>query len=247
MSFDFIRTPLASTTPLKSEEVHLWRVDLSEADPSALRTGPLSETETTRYNRFHREADARRFAARRVALRCILAAYLDCAPADVGFEAQDAAGKPTLADPRRDALVFNASSSADVALVAVAKTGSLGVDVERARTIEDMEKIAERFFTRTETAHLKAQRPDRVTNAFYRIWTSKEALLKAAGTGLPGGLDRFEVSTDPARAPALLRDAKGGAFHLYPADPAAGYFGALAADTPDLRVVRFAFDPADVP
>lgn len=80
---------------------------------------------------------------------------------------------------------------------------------------------------------------------FYRLWTSKEALLKAVGTGLPGGLDRFEAGADPDRPPELLRDAEGvRSLFLYPSDPAPGYFGALALERPDAEISVFAFPTA---
>lgn len=228
---------------LQRGEVHLWTVTLSEVRGAA---DALSGEERARHDRYHYPTDAQRFAARRAALRSVLGGYVGCAPSDIAFES-GAAGKPALAGAGP---VFNASSSGDIALIAVARDGVLGVDVEAGRAVTDADAIAERFFTPAECAALRRQPlADRLA-AFYRLWTAKEALLKAVGTGLPGGLDRFEVSADPASPPALLHDADDAdgraRFHLYPADPGQGYFGALAVDRAGLRVVRCAFEPQAV-
>ncbi|WP_299657836.1 4'-phosphopantetheinyl transferase superfamily protein [uncultured Tateyamaria sp.] len=239
--------PLASVTSPQSGEVHVWQVSLSTLRASGDGWTGLSPEEQARYRRFRRDEDAHRFAARRTALRHILSAYLQCDLAEVAYETMDAAGKPVLAQPHQGEVVFNASSSADIALIAVAQEGTIGVDVEYARPFEDMGQIARQYFTVDEVARLEARPPSQRCDAFYRLWTSKEALLKAEGAGLPGGLDRFEVSSDPSRPPELLDDAAGPArFHLYAADPGNGYFGAVATDRPDLSVLHFAFDPGDL-
>lgn len=232
--------------PLVGNDVHLWKIAIPDIWSGAGTPTFFNPVEQDRFRRFRRFEDARRFASRRIALRCILSGYLECAPTEIVFSAQDAAGKPMLDHPYRNRLVFNASSSSDIALIAVTANGTLGVDVEAMRAINDMDQIAKRFFTRNETARLRAFPPEQRADAFYRLWSSKEALLKAVGTGLPGGLDRFEVSADPGQPPALLRDAQGlSRFRLYGADPGAGYSGALAIDKSDVNVVRFLFDPDD--
>lgn len=244
----FVTMPLASATVPQSEHVHLWKVALSEVRVATHGRTGLSAQEHDRYQRFRRADDAHRFAARRIALRSILSAYLDCSPTEVTYETYGSAGKPMLTQPDAQRLVFNASSSADVALIAVAPSGTLGVDVEYAWPFDDMDQIAMQYFTASECARLNTLEQPRYCAAFYRLWTAKEALLKAIGTGLPGGLDRFDVSSDPSQPPALLHDTEGPThLHLYPADPGQGYFGAIALDLPGVTISRFVFDPADAP
>lgn len=237
---------LAAMPPLEAGEVHLWKIAIPGIWSGSDAPAFLNPAEQNRFRRYLRVEDARRFASRRIALRCILGRYLECAPTEIVFAAQDATGKPMLDHPYRNRFVFNASSSSDIALIAVAHDGTLGIDVEAMRPFDDMDQIAKRFFTRHEIACWCAFPLEQRCNAFYRLWTAKEALLKAVGTGLPGGLDRFEVSADPAQPPALLRDTQGlSRFHLYGADPGTGYSGALAIGRFDVNVVRFLFDPVD--
>jgi 4'-phosphopantetheinyl transferase len=85
------------------------------------------------------------------------------------------------------------------------------------------------------------------TAAFYRLWTRKEAALKALGTGIAAGLDGFSVLLDlisesiPGRGmstclpPLLLRDL-----------PLRwGWSGALATETAITDVRLHALSPAD--
>jgi 4'-phosphopantetheinyl transferase len=57
----------------------------------------------------------------------------------------------------------------------------VGVDVERCRRLAAAPALAERIFHPREQAWLATQ--PCFDDAFFRMWTLKEALLKAAGTG----------------------------------------------------------------
>lgn len=228
-------------SPPGPNTVHLWRIDLSGSLKLSDCLQILGAEERQRYRRFRSTRDAGRFALRRAALRRILGSYLGISPESLAFATCNTAGKPCLAAPLQDRLRFNTSSSGDVTLIAVGREGEIGVDVEALRPIADFMQIAKRFFTAGERARLEALPSPQRTKGFYRLWVSKEALLKAVGTGLSGGLERFEVSVDPERPPELLRDAEGTpSLFLYPSDPGSGYFGALALDRPHARIAAYA-------
>ncbi len=238
---DFTNCCPAEARPVRAGEIHLWRIDLSERTWPAACPQVLGDEERSRYARFKYARDAGRFAARRVALRCILGGYLGAKPSALRLDTKDTAGKPSLAPDTGSNLRFNASSSADLGLIAIGTECALGVDIEAARPVKDLMGIAQRFFMQSELSALEALPMADQVAGFYRLWTSKEALLKAIGTGLPGGLDRFETSADPGRAPRLMRDHAGSsALVLYPADAAKGYLGAIAADQPGLSLRTFA-------
>ncbi len=72
-------------------------------------------------------------------------------------------------------------------MLAVARGASLGIDVE----IYDKNvplAVARRFFSPVEAGALAALPADAQPRRFLRLWTLKEAYLKAIGTGLAGGL-----------------------------------------------------------
>ncbi|MET0935271.1 MAG: 4'-phosphopantetheinyl transferase superfamily protein [Luteibacter sp.] len=106
--------------------------------------------------------------------------------------ARGAHGKPHFPAPF-DTLGFNRSHSGDVALFAIGRGPhgfQLGVDVERVRPRARAIELASRFFADNETDALKALPVDGQLDGFLRLWTAKEAVLKAHGGGLSYGLHR---------------------------------------------------------
>ncbi len=171
---------------LDEGQVHLWRADINAASFLAGEQS-LDATELDRAGQFRFPADARRFRAARLLLRQVLAAYLDCEPREIAY-GQGPRGKPCLSFPAGSSLKFNLSRSGDLALVAVARM-EVGVDVEKIDPAIPAADIARSFFSPGEQSLLETlSRPDRAP-AFYRLWTRKEALMKATGEGL-GELNR---------------------------------------------------------
>jgi 4'-phosphopantetheinyl transferase len=84
-------------------------------------------------------------------------------------------------------------------LIAITRVGAIGVDVEALTPFGDLAAVARRWFSPTEQAALSALPPDRRLAGFYRLWTRKEAVVKALGLGMTLPLDRFSVSAAPAR------------------------------------------------
>jgi 4'-phosphopantetheinyl transferase len=74
-----------------------------------------------------------------------------------------------------------------ITAVAIAELGPVGVDVEPIRPLPAV-ALARRWFAPAEAAWLHAQPPAHAAAAFLRLWTVKEAIGKALGTGLAGGL-----------------------------------------------------------
>jgi 4'-phosphopantetheinyl transferase len=209
-------------------EAHLWRLDLDAAGDEA--TDILSEDERARAARFHFERDRRRFIAGRAALRRILAAYLDRAPAALVF-VLGPHGKPALENP---GLEFNLSHSGGCGLIAITRGRRVGVDVEGIRTDFACEEIARRFFAPAEVEALAASAPHEYAAAFFRCWTRKEAYVKARGDGLTLALDRFEVQLEAAATRAIascLDDpSERSRWSLREIVPGPGYLGALVVE-----------------
>jgi 4'-phosphopantetheinyl transferase len=141
----------------------------------------------------------RRFVAARAALRILLATITGDDPAHVEFTYGER-GKPSVAGGPH----FNASDSGDTVVVAVAHA-EIGVDVESLRPLPNPDRLARRICTDRELEQLAAI-PDHEFGAnLLRLWTFKEAALKAVGLGLPGGLRNVEVDFRPGEPPRLLR------------------------------------------
>ena len=222
---------------LDAAGVHVWRIALAVPDAEqAERAAMLAPDERARAARFHFERDRRRWTAARGAVRAVLAGYAGAPAASLIFRVGPH-GKPALDGPAaRAALDFNVSHSGDLALCAVTRARAVGVDVEAVRPEFATDEVARRFFAPGEVVALEALAPDERVEAFFACWTRKEAYIKARGSGIALGLDRFEVALAPGRPAALLatRDEPAAAarWRLVALAPGEGYVGALATDGP---------------
>ncbi len=68
----------------------------------------------------------------------------------------------------------------------------VGVDVEPLRAGWDWRPLSRLVLGEEDARRIAAARSRRAA-LFFDVWTAKEALLKADGRGIAGGLDRFSV------------------------------------------------------
>jgi 4'-phosphopantetheinyl transferase len=183
--------------PCGSVELSLVRTDAIVSDAR------LTPDERARAARFHFERDRIRYIASHAALHELLGDREIVLAAD---------GKPYLRD---GSLHFNLSHSGDYALIAIASDAEVGVDIEQHRERVSWNEIAVRFFTKREVAVMRGEAD------FFRFWVMKEAVLKAAGKGLAGGLANVECLADVVTTPL-------GDFRVKVLDAPAGYSAAVA-------------------
>lgn len=169
--------------------ITVWCADLDAAGDESV----LSGAEHARAARLRGDTHRSRWIASHVALRRVLAAALDTMPASLEFTI-DEQGKPHLAGEFAGVLEFSLSHSAALALVAVSRAAPVGVDLELIEPVTDIEAVARRHFAPEEARVLERLEGNERVEAFYRIWTRKEAYLKATGAGLGHKLDAFAVS-----------------------------------------------------
>ena len=225
--------PPESPTAIREGEVHVWHETL-EASPDAVT--PAEESRARRMGSPHRR---REFLVARGALRRILAGALGIDPLAVPV-VEGAHGKPSLAPGTGPAVGFNVSHSGDRFVVAVAIGMEPGVDIERIRARRDLAGLARWSFSPAEQEEVAAA-PEPM-DAFYRVWSRKEAVIKADGRGIAIGLDRFDVNA--GEPPALLDARWEGAvpgeaaqWSLRSLEAPSDYAAALAVRSPDIEVV----------
>lgn len=177
--------PCATPPALPEATVHVWFAALDvDAATFARLAGVTSAAEQARARRLRVDPAARRFLAARGILRTLLGGYLGCPPAAVPLPAGGGDEKPRLLEPEGPELRFNVSHSGDAALLAFARRREVGVDIECHAKGRTAERLARRFFTDAERRLLETlDGPDR-TQAVLAIWTRKEAMAKAHGTGV---------------------------------------------------------------
>lgn len=150
----------------------------------------LTPPDLERQQRLYLDTLRRQFAITRALQRQVLSEYAaGVSPAQWQFQ-HSAEGRPTLAPPfDRTGLHFNLAHTDGVVAMAVCRHARVGVDVEKVGRAPLA--VAERYFSPAEAAQLRALPPDAQPRRFVRLWTLKEAYLKAVGTGLAGGLGRM--------------------------------------------------------
>jgi 4'-phosphopantetheinyl transferase len=231
----------APTGPLRLDgsKVHAWCVSL-EPPPGCVEqlAQLLSEDERLKAERFHFDRDRRRSIVARGVLRLLLGRYLEVSAREIGF-CYGSHGKPGLAEPfSTSGLEFNLAHSHEMAVYAFALERQVGIDVEYARPLSDLESLARHSFSPRETAVLLALPPAQHLEGFYNCWTRKEAYIKAIGLGLSQALDQFDVSLVPGQPARLLNidgdpgQAAHWSLHALP-PPEAGYPVALIAEGND--------------
>jgi 4'-phosphopantetheinyl transferase len=185
----------------------------------------LSTDERARQQSFVSPELRRRFLAARAGLRTLLGRHLDLDPRSLSF-ATNEFGKPLLAGHAQ--VHFNLSHCEERAVLAIGNA-EIGIDLERERPIEHID-LAKRYFHPHEVAAITASRDEaEQRRAFFLVWTLKEAVVKALGTGLSTPLDSFEVAIGGSK-PRLTVAPEGApqAWWLHAAT-ADGYCCALAA------------------
>ncbi len=170
----------------KSPGVTVWHGRLDRPDCLADHLSVLSASETAQAQCYRSALEQRRFIVRRAFLRRVLSSAIGTDPASLDV-IQDGRGKPCLPD---GSIEFNLSSSGEDVLVAVSSSDPIGVDVETVVNDFDFTALLADHFTDKEalTVH------EFGIQAFFAMWTLKEACSKASGIGLGCPLKAYDVS-----------------------------------------------------
>jgi 4'-phosphopantetheinyl transferase len=206
-------------------EAAVFQLDLYAADAAR---NVLSTDELARAARFAQPLWADRYIIVRALLRAMLGERLDCAAQDVDL-AIAAYGKPILGPRHSAQFGFNVSHSGNFGLIALCDTCALGCDLEAIAL--PREDVAERFFAPAEIAALHASPMSDRAMLFTRLWTRKEAVLKALGLGLASGLDQFAAPIGPAPQAVSIGvdlDTMSRDLALIDAPAAEGFLAAIA-------------------
>lgn len=192
----------------------------------------MSVDELRRAERFLMDRHRVRFIAGRARLRALLARYLGRRPGELEFH-YEALGKPGLAPQQNTlGLQFNFSNSHTLGLLAVSpRSEPLGADVEHLRELHDLLGLARRFFDASESEALLRLTDGAQRAAFFRLWTRKEAFLKAVGKGLTFPLNEVVVSLGDIPAPRIVTiqgdPEAAAAWHLFHLIPDFDYVAAV--------------------
>ena len=236
-------------------EVHVWysltgevpdaeRLDVVE--PGAIEN-VLSAEEFSKYSAIKHPKSRQSYLTAHAMLRSVLSKYVD-RPALQWEFTRGEHGKPLLCmSAGLPDIRFNLTHTDGLTACVVSLQGDCGIDVERHDAVHKFEAVSQRMFADEESRFLLDHDFDAAM--FYRLWTLREAYVKALGLGLVGSTKDFYFQLDRTLESARLvhrqqsKEGERWSFKLF--EPAPRYQLAVAFEAPrgtSVSLSRFSFN-----
>jgi 4'-phosphopantetheinyl transferase len=149
----------------------------------------ISHEEKIRAQKFHYEADRETYVTCHALLRLILAKYINTTPLEIRFET----GRNNKPGIHNNLIYFNIAHTRNEFAIAVCNNFHVGIDIESIHQDIDIFSVAKSFFSSKEHDFIfKSDNAEK--DRFFLLWTRKEALLKAIGTGLTDNIKELDLS-----------------------------------------------------
>ncbi|WP_141105081.1 4'-phosphopantetheinyl transferase superfamily protein [Rhizobium sp. R339] len=173
--------------------------NLSESMPC------LSPAEAAKSKSYRSDLNRRNFVIGRTLLRLLVGQLLGFDATQVEFSIGPN-GKPHHVDRFGfEWPFFNVSHTPGLIIIALSTESVIGIDAEHVAGGRYFE-LYDHVLSVREKIQICALEPSLQPRAFLRVWTRKEALLKAAGFGITQELSEFDVSVgDSSRILPVLR------------------------------------------
>ena len=182
--------------PRKGTDLWFGRTD--QVPGQALRErflSALSPVERQQHAVLANDADREVYLLAHAMLRAALSHYFERPPGEWRLE-PEMGGKPRIAAPLLAPLEFSLSHTRGLAVCAFAFREPVGVDVEPASRGEELQEVVGRQFAESEQRMLNRwPQPVRLERSVW-LWTAKEALLKAWGSGMSVSLNSVCLDWD---------------------------------------------------
>ncbi|AVQ44876.1 4'-phosphopantetheinyl transferase family protein [Clostridium botulinum] len=181
-----------SKIQLNNKENHVWVIcweniaSWINKEKSVLNKNELKMAES-----FYFEEDKMRYMTGRILTKILSAYYLEIKSEEVFIE-QDFYGKPFIVCHKEKRLYHNISHSGKYVLLVFTYSGLVGIDVEEEKYFLEYKELAKNFHKEEYSKICKSSD----IHEFYRVWTAKEAYVKAIGKGLQINLNSFNVRED---------------------------------------------------
>ena len=236
--------PLHKDLTIPKDELHIWTLHFERAHELEQKARMvLSPEEINIAGKFHQTTDRVNYILRKSFLRLVLQIYTGIPPHGIVYTTNKF-GKPSL-KTKGDlhVLHFSSSSSHECAVFAFSLEREVGIDIEYKSQNFIIETAFSSLFSEEEKRIILAE-ADTITS-FYNIWTRKEAIGKALGTGI----------TDPqlsainvfAESPIIVSDnsGKNNSVYVESIQIETTYAGALAVVNAHVSGFRHVYYSAD--
>ena len=157
-------------------EIHVLVCDLESYKSEINRfLSYLTAEKANNSNRYYSPWDKERYILRYGIYRTILSKYLHQYPSEIALcTAKN--GKPFIKDNQ---INISFSSTQQFCAIALGQNMQLGVDIEPIKYDSEYRQMAKMFFSEEENKFLERISDEKLTEAFLKIWTAKEAFIKA--------------------------------------------------------------------
>ncbi|MDA3799342.1 MAG: 4'-phosphopantetheinyl transferase superfamily protein [Kiritimatiellae bacterium] len=136
----------------------------------------ITDEESSKSNRFKYPQGKERYILSKAWTREYISEILDIEPKTIKFQ-KTANGKPYLSE--YPDVFFNISHSEDYFAIVVNEKQDVGIDIEKIRYSENIEKLAGKAFGPKEIAKIRSiTDKEEQTQLFYHFWTRREAVIK---------------------------------------------------------------------
>ena len=149
----------------------------------------VTKEEQLKADKFYFSEDKETYVLCHALLRIILAKKLNTNPWSISFFIESN-NKPAIIN---NPIWFNITHTKGAFAFAIFKHSYIGIDMEYISYNIDIPSVIENYFSKRERSFVLESQTD-MSDRFFLIWTRKEALLKALGTGIITDLAQIEVS-----------------------------------------------------
>jgi 4'-phosphopantetheinyl transferase len=198
---EIIEFPTLPPPQLAPNQLHLLVASLeSLAKYREQAFAVINPDEQCRAERFINPRHGDNFRIVRGTLRMCLSTYLHLPAQDIQFDFNEY-GKPEISPAQnQQALQFNVSHSHHMAAFIFGNRKKVGVDIEFNKPLKNLSGLANHVCSPQELEEFNTMEHAQRQDAFFHLWTRKEAFIKAKGQGLSMGLRSIYIGFDTTSA-----------------------------------------------
>ncbi len=228
-------------------EVHIWTAILDQ--PEAIIDGYYSilpDNEQKMVDKYRTGMIRKRQIISKGLVRLLISRYMNLNPNEIKFYYNEF-GKPFVSpDSDRDNIFFNLSHSDNIAVFIFSKKRKIGIDVEKIKELADMEGIVRLCFSESEKKWFNELPSTKKEEMFYKIWTSKEAYMKAIGKGFSFSPKRISLElriNDNLFFKEIDGDEDFNRWKLITFRPNPDFISSLVVEDENFIIEHFSLDP----
>ena len=182
--------------PLKQNQINVFLSQVGnhvDEQLNDLYLSYLSSSELKKYHSFHFNKDRKLYLLAHSMLKYVLSKHINKPIENIVFK-RNRYGKPSLRNHSNIKFNLSHSNKAVALVVSHNLEQELGIDIECQDRGGELLNLASHFFSKHEAALLLNKTKEKQVEKFFKLWTLKEAYIKAIGEGLSIDLDSFSFN-----------------------------------------------------